>query len=279
MVKMKKKIVIKKLFLIFVFIVMLMPMYFMLICSLQDIHGVMKMPPDIFPQNITFKNYTMMKAFPFSTWIANTVFITLVTTITSCFITLSASYAFTFFEFPHKKKLWVLMLLTIMIPRIVLIIPSYVIVKKLGIVGTLWPAIVALLYNPGGMFLGRLYFDTIPKSLLESARLDGAHEMQVLWKIIAPMSLPIVTLLLLTMGINSMSDYIWQMLVLQKPATQTLLIGIINKATELGSTIQMGVEPIGRKMASGIILVFPLLVIFLVANKYFTQDVGGAVKE
>jgi len=270
---------VKKLFLVCIFIIMLIPMYFMLICSFQDIHGVMKMPPDIFPQNITFKNYTMMKAYPFARWIANTVFITGITSVVSCFITLSASYAFVFFEFPHKKKLWVTMLLTIMIPRIVLIIPTYVIVKKLGIAGTLWPAILVLLYNPGGMFLGRLYFDTVPKSLLESARLDGANEMQVLWKIVAPMSLPIVILLLLTMGIMAMTDFIWQMLVLQKPAMQTLLIGIIAKATELGNTIQMGVEPIGRKMASGVILVFPLLVIFLIANKYFTQDIGGAVKE
>jgi len=56
------------------------------------------------------------------------------------------------------------------------------------------------------------------------------------------------------------------------------LVGIVTKATELGSSMQMGVEPIGRKMASGVILVFPLLVIFLIANKYFTQDIGGAIK-
>jgi ABC-type glycerol-3-phosphate transport system permease component len=169
-----------------------------------------------------------------------------------------------------------------MIPRISLIIPTFVIIKKIQLSGTLLATILPIIYYPVGLYLSRLYFETIPISLLESARLDGANEIQILSKIVLPLSKPIITCLALFSSINVLQDYIWQMLVLQKENNYTLLVGMMRLAMNRQGGTEANINPLSKAMASGVILLFPLLVIFLIANKYFTKSLAGydgAVKE
>jgi ABC-type glycerol-3-phosphate transport system permease component len=128
------------------------------------------------------------------------------------------------------------------------------------------------------LYLARTYFETIPQSLLESARIDGATEFQVLGKIVFPISIPIITALSIFASVGALQDYIWQALVLQDPNKQTLLVGLMRYSMERGGG-DLALNPIGRGLAVGTVLLLPLLVIFLLANRYFVSSIGGAVKE
>lgn len=267
-----------KIILIIMFILLFIPLYWMLTGSLQDIHGFMIMPPKLFPSNITLENYIYLLKDDAVIWLKNTIIVTISTVILSVFISTSAGYAFAMFNFKFKKLIFTLFLIPMMIPRISLIIPLFVIVKNLKIPGTLAAVVLPSVFSPLGIYLARNYFQSIPKSIMESARIDGASEWKILSSIVIPISKPIVSALSLFSAIGALQDYIWQMLVLQKPSRFTLLIGLMRKMMTRGGA-EYNLNPVGRSFATGILLLFPLLVIFLIANKYFTESLGGAVKE
>jgi ABC-type glycerol-3-phosphate transport system permease component len=269
---------IKKIVLVLIFIILVFPVYFMLIGSFQDIGRLLKMPPSLLPYSITLNNYILIFKWPIFRWIINTLLVVSATVLISVLLSSLTGYAFAFYKYKYKKLIWNMLLIGIMIPRISLIIPTYIIIKKLGIQGSLLGVILPTVLAPFSLYLARNYFETIPFSLLESARLDGANELQIIYKIIVPMSKPIITALALFASIASLQDYIWQMLVLQNEGRQTLLVGLVRNVMQRGGG-DLNINPLGRGFAVGIILLIPLLIIFLVANKYFTQSLGGAIKE
>jgi len=268
---------IKRIFLCLFYIALLFPVYFMFVGSLQDSKGVMQMPPNLLPTNTTLGNYNNIAKLNVSRWTINSIFVTIATVLGSVFISCTGGYAFAFFKFKFKNVIWALLLLGIMIPRISIIIPVYVIIKKLHLSGTLTATILPILFSPVGLYLARSYFETIPLSLLESARIDGATEFQVLSKIVFPISIPIITALSIFASVGVLQDYIWQALVLQDPNKQTLLVGLMRYSMERGG--ELGINPIGRGLTVGVVLLVPLLIIFLLANKYFVSSIGGACKE
>jgi ABC-type glycerol-3-phosphate transport system permease component len=272
----------KKIYFIFVFFIMSLPMYFMVTGSLQNIYGVMKMPPELIPFHPTFENYSNVIGYAWPQilrWVANSLIVFFIVSIGSMLVTIMAAYSFAFYNFKGKKLLWSFLLIGLMLPKISVVIPLFVVMKKIGIPGTLAAVIFPIIYFPMGLFLSRNYFETIPVSLLESARLDGASEFQILFKIVAPMSRPIVTALLLFSGITALQDYMWQSLVLQNSDKYTLLSGLMKEVMRRGSGAGMNINPIGRALAVGVMLLIPLIIIFACANKYFTQSLGGAIKE
>lgn len=268
-----------KIFLIVFLFLLFIPLYWMFIGSLQDIHGVMKMPPNLFPHNLNFKNYQYLLAENVLIWLKNTIIVVMGTVIISVLLSVTAGYTFSVYTFKYKKIIWTAYLAQMMIPRISLLIPLYVIMKHMKLSGTHLAVIFPVVFTPLGVYLAKNYFDSIPKSIIESARIDGANEIQIISKIVAPISKPIVAALSLFAGIGALQDYLWQMLVLQKVERQTLLVGLMRKAAERGGLGEMGVNPIGRSFAVGILLFLPLLLIFLFANKYFVEGISGAIKE
>lgn len=269
---------IAKIFLVLFFILLFMPLYWMFIGSLQDIHGVMRMPPRFLPNDPNLKNYVYLLAGNVMIWLKNTIIVVMGTIFISVFLSITAGYVFSMYKFKGKKVLLTAYLSQLMIPRISLLIPLFVIVKKLHIPGSHMAVIFPIVFSPMGIYLAKNYFDSIPKSIMESARMDGATESQILRLIVVPISKPIVAALSLFSGIGALQDYIWQSLVLQKEARQTLLVGLMRVAMARGGG-ELNVNPIGRSFATGVLLLLPLLIIFLFANKYFIQGVSGAVKE
>jgi len=271
--------IIKKIFLVLIFIILFVPVYFMFIGGFQNITGIIKMPPNLIPHNPTLYNYKIIFSWPLLKWLGNSFIVMACTVILTILLCASAGYSFAFYKWKYKELLWAIMLVGLMIPRISFIIPTFVIIKKLSLSGTLIAVILPNIFNPSLLYMTRIYFETVPKSLLESARLDGANEVQILWYIVMPISKPVIAALGLFTAIGSLGDYLWQMLVLQKPENQTLLVGMIKSVIQLGNTIQGGINPFGMQLAIGTILLLPLLIIFLLANRYFTQSLGGAIKE
>lgn len=260
-------------------VILLLPVWFMAIGSLQDIHGVFIMPPRWLPMQPTLDNWRwLFSRAPMVKWAINSVVVASVVVVVSVFASVTAGYAFAFYKWRGKRVTWLLLMAGIMVPRISLLIPLFVVVRKLGISGTLLAASIPVAFSPVGLYLARAYFETVPKSLLESARMDGANELQILGRVVVPLAQPIVTALALFSGIAGLQDFLWQMLQLQRKGVQTLVVGVTREVMLRGDDV-MAVNPMGQAMASGMLLLIPVLIIFLIANRYFVSALAGAVKE
>lgn len=273
-----KKHILAKIILVLLFTIMLIPTWFMLVGSFQNLNGIMTMPPKLWPKTIIITNYLSLLKYPVLTWFINTMGSLCIIILLSVFLSISSGYFFATSSFKGKEILWTILLVGLLLPRISFLIPSYIIIKKLHLSGTLLAVILSTSFSSFGMLLARNYFEAIPKTLFEAAMIDGADDMQILFKIVAPMSPPVLATLALSTSIFFLTDFIWQMLILQKEGVQTLLIGLI-KAVQQFSGSSFGINPLGRMMAVGITLFIPLLLIFLIANKYFISMRGGEIKE
>lgn len=272
--------IVKKIILIVFFVFLLFPLYFMIIGSFRDTRGTMKMPPDLLPKDITLENY--IRIFKYSDifiYFWNSLKVTVLYTVLTIIITCFTGYAFAFYKFKFKNFYWKALLIGIMIPRMSMFIPLYVIMRKIGLSGTHLAVILPCLVFPMFLYITRNYFETIPLSLLESARLDGANELQILLKVVGPLSKPIVTAIIVFSSINALGDFLWQNLVLQVPDKLTMIVGLIRYSMLRGMADERFINFIGRQLAVGVLLFIPIFIIFLVANKYFVSSLSGAVKE
>ena len=212
-------------------------------------------------------------------WIGNSAIVMVGTALLSVTVSCCAAYTFAFYEFRFKRVLWMMLLAGIMVPRIALIIPLFVVVYKIGLTGTLLGIILSRALAPASLYLARVYFETVPRSLLEVARIDGASEVQILRSIVAPISRPIITCLALFAAVGALSDFVWQALQLMRGEKRTLLVGLIRATAMNVMNAELQLNPLGRKFAMSMILMLPLLVIFFTASKYFTASLSGAIKE
>lgn len=260
------------------FVLLLLPMYFMVIGSLQHIQNLMAMPPRWLPLHPSLESYATLFRYLRAEWPLNTLIVTLSVVALTVLISCAAGYSFAFFKFPGKRLLWMVLLLGLMVPYISLILPKYAIIKDLHISGTLAAVILPLVFSPTYMYLARTYFETVPLSLLESARLEGAEETTVLTRIVMPVSKPIVSAIAVFSATSALSDFLWQMLVLQRPSRQTLLIGLVFTIARRGGG-DLSANPVGKGLAMGCILLVPLMIVFIIGNRYFVNAIGGALKE
>jgi len=266
--------------LISIIALMIAPVWFTVVGSFQDLYGTFIMPPELLPSHPTLVNYQWVAEQHIVLWFSNTVAIVVSVVVLSTIISTTGGYAFAFYQFRGKRILWAVLLAGIMIPRMAMLVPLFVVVRKLHLSGSALAVILPTAFAPVGLYLARTYFETIPKSLLESARLDGASEPRILWHIVAPISKPIVTATALFAAVGSLNDYLWQMLQLQRPRVQTLLVGLMRETMRRsGAGDITPINPIGRSLASAVVLLIPLVVIFVIANRFFTTALGGAIKE
>jgi ABC-type glycerol-3-phosphate transport system permease component len=277
---MKNRFIFNKFLIIFLAILVLFPLYFLFVGSLYKNVKFIIMPPNLFPLDATLDNYfVVLNNLNILKWASNTIIVLVLTTIGNIFVNTMAGYAFSFYNFPFKKIIWMLLLFGIMVPRISLIIPLFMVMNKLHLSGELLAVILPCLFNPMFLYLSKIYFDSIPKSLIESARMDGANEFQVLVKIVMPISMPLITTIGLFSSIGAMQDWIWQSLQLQKNDNLTALVGMVRAMYGQAWAGQGNKNFIGQNFAIGVILILPVLIIFICASKYFTNGLQGAVKE
>ena len=160
-----------------------------------------------------------------------------------------------------------------MIPKEVMIVPLFRIIQELGMVNTLngmiWPNVATAF----GVFLLKGFFDTIPDSLREAARIDGAGEFYTFYKIILPIVKPGIGALFILNFVQVWNDYLWQLIVGQDESSKTLMVGI--------ATLMQDLNPnFAYKMAGATVAAVPMLLIFIFFQKYFTKGLSiGAVKE
>jgi ABC-type glycerol-3-phosphate transport system permease component len=253
---------------------MILPFIWMLSTSLklpQDIFGY---PPKLIPENPVLSNYFyIFKEKNLTGVLRNTFVIALASTLLSLFFTSLGGYGFAKFEFPGKKFLFALLLATLVIPGAVMMVPSFVIMRTLGWVDTFWPLIIPGAANAFGIFFFRQYISTINDELMDAARIDGATEFGIFWRIILPIISPGMVSLGLIFFMGSWNNYLGPLIYLKSPANQTITLAI--NALSGGA----GLTAWGEQMAMSVISLLPLLIIFLVFQRRFVEGItAGAVK-
>ncbi|WP_071459188.1 carbohydrate ABC transporter permease [Bacillus massilinigeriensis] len=259
---------------IFFALLSLFPLYWLMTSSLKNSSDVVKMPPDWIPKTISFENYVdVFNNQPALRWAFNSTYVSLVSTIALIMVSCLAAYAFSKLRFKGRNILFIIFISSLMVPKEVMIVPLFRIIQDFGMVNTLngmiWPNVATAF----GVFMLKGFFDAIPDSLRESAKMDGASEFTVFFKIMLPMVKPGIGALFILNFVQVWNDYLWQLVVGQDENSKTLMVGI--------ATLMQDLNPnFAYKMAGATVAAVPMLLIFILFQRYFTKGISiGAVKE
>ncbi|MFC4802800.1 carbohydrate ABC transporter permease [Neobacillus sp. GCM10023253] len=265
--------VVANVIILFFAILNLFPLYWLFTSSLKNSADVIKMPPDWFPKTISFSNYVdVFQNQPALKWTFNSIVVSLVSTIAVIVVSSLAAYAFSKLHFKGKNVIYIIFISSLMIPKEVMIVPLFRIIQDLGMVnslnGMIWPNVATAF----GVFLLKGFFDSIPDSLREAARIDGAGELYTFYKIILPIVKPGIGALFILNFVQVWNDYLWQLVVGQSEESKTLMVGIASLMQDLNPNF-------AYKMAGATVAAVPMLLIFIFFQKYFTKGLAiGAEK-
>jgi multiple sugar transport system permease protein len=249
-------------------LVMILPLVWMLLTSLQTLNETRHYPPTLIPASPQWRNYTaVLREVPFGRWFANTVIVTVVSVLGNLIFCSLAGYAFARIKFFGREVVFILVLATLMIPFQVIIIPTFLIVRKLGLIDTLGALILPNLAGAFGIFMLRQFFRTLPIELEEAARIDGASRLGVLFKIVLPLSGPALATLAVITFLWTWNDFLWPLITIYNPNHMTLQLGLATFQGAHQSTTNL-------LMAANVMSVLPVLLLFFVAQRYFVRGIA-----
>jgi multiple sugar transport system permease protein len=261
------------LFLIITGIVTLAPFLWMLSTSfMADGHSNVY-PPRFIPDEFTLIQYkNLFSRLNVSRNLFNSLFLSVVVTVISLFLNSMAGYAFAKYKFKGKNKLFNLLLSSMIIPSQVIMLPLFLMLKYMGFINTYMAIIIPGLANIFGIFLIRQYAFSIPDSLIEAARMDGATDFQIYRIIILPLIKPILVTLALFTFMGTWNDFLWPLISLTDNSMYTLPVALANLMGEHTKDPEL-------MMAGSVITILPILFVFLVLQKSYIKGIMmGSVK-
>ncbi|MBW7477187.1 carbohydrate ABC transporter permease [Paenibacillus oenotherae] len=272
--KMERFDVITNVIVVLFAIVNLFPLYWLFTSSLKNSSDVVKMPPDWWPTTITFSNYAdVFQSQPALRWAFNSLFVSGVATILVIMVGAMAAYGFSKLKFKGRNIIFIIFISSLMIPKEIMIVPLFRITQDFGMVnsfsGMIWPNVATAF----GVFLLKGFFDSTPDALREASRIDGAGEWRTFFQIMLPIVKPGIGALFILNFVQVWNDYLWQLVIGQEKTMKTLMVGT--------ATLMQDLNPnFAYKMAGATVAAIPMLLIFLLFQRYFTQGMtAGAVKE
>jgi len=243
--------------------------------SLRPADRLLSTSLEIIPDNASFKNYVDLFADrPFLLWMGNSIFVSLVVTLTGVVLAAMTGYAFSRFTFIGKKIGLLSLLTTQMFPATMLLLPLYIMLIKLGLINTYLGVITIYTATalPFTIWTMKGYYDTIPYSLEEAARIDGCNQFQAFYKIILPLAAPALVITALFSFMTAWAEYLVAAQILQDSSLWTLPLGL--KSFESNMSTEWGLYG-----ASSIIVTIPVVILFLALSKYLVSGLTlGSVK-
>lgn len=266
-----KKIIVS-LIIWFLGIVMVIPFIWMLSTSFKGMNDVFTFPIEWIPSEPTLKGYQALFSgnIPFFTYFFNSVKVSLIALIGTLFSCTMAGYAYAKVRFAFRDKLFQLKLMTTMLPGMVTMLPTYIIYSKLGLLNShasLW--IGYFFGGTFGVFLMRQAFLSLPDSMIESAKIDGASQFRIYWNIAMPNVIPAVSSLLFMYFLWSWNDYEKPLLYIWKDTLFTLPLAVKSFSDD-----QMQNYP--AIMAANVIMLLPIMTAFVTCQKYFVESLVGS---
>jgi multiple sugar transport system permease protein len=231
-------------------------------------------PPRFYPDEFTLMQYeNLFSRLNVSVNFMNSLFLSITVTVVSLLFNSMAGYAFAKFRFKMKDKIFNLLLSSMIIPAQVTMLPLFLMLKSMGLINSYFAIIIPGLANIFGIFLIRQYAISIPDSLIESAKIDGASDFQIYYRIILPLCMPILITLALFTFMGTWNDFMWPLIVLTDNSLYTLPVALANLMLEHSKDPEL-------MMAGSVITIIPVLIVFLFLQKYYISGImTGGVKE
>ena len=247
---------------------MLLPFIWMVSTSFKPSSEIYVFPPRWIPKNPTLKNYVdLFSSINFGRPFLNTVIVAFSITFLSVLLSSMAGYAFAKFRFKGRDKLFFLILATLMVPGQMTMIPVFLLLRYLGLLNTYTGLILPGAVSVFNIFFMRQFIITIPNDLIEAARIDGARESYIFFKIILPLSKPALTTISIFTFTGSWNSFLWPLIIAQDERMYTLPVAVSVLAGQYG-------ENIAIQMAGSCIVITPILVFFLFAQRYFIKGIA-----
>jgi sn-glycerol 3-phosphate transport system permease protein len=245
-------------------LVVFLPLLWMILSSFKQPGEIITMDLKILPESLDLENYNIaMTTVPFARFFLNSTIVTVVGATIKVLLAILTAYALVFVRFPFKNAIFVLILVALMVPPQVSILPNYILIAGMGGKNTLWGIILPGLGTAFGTFLLRQHFLTLPASILESAEIDGAGHWRRLWQIVVPVSVPSIATVALVTVVSEWNDYIWPLIITDRPETMTLPVGL----TLLQNSESNG-SGWGILMAGAVLVIVPILLVFAALQRY-----------
>lgn len=219
-------------------------------------------------------NYrSVLEKLPFARYLFNTLVFALGVTLGQLALAIPAAYAFSAYRFHGQGFLFGLVLVSLMIPFVVTYLPNYLLLARLGLLNTLPGLILPMLAGGYGIFLLRQHFKSFPLSILEAAQVDGASSWQILWRVLVPANLPAISALAVYLLINAWNQFVWPLLVANRPEVYVLTVAVQRFA---GGE---GVNDWGAMMAAATLATLPTLLLYLAMRRAILETfTEGAIK-
>jgi multiple sugar transport system permease protein len=256
------------LILIAVAAVFICPYIFAIFAAFKPLSGVVKDRAWVPPGHFDTSNFSeVLHSQHFLTYLGNTAMLAIIITIGQVLFSMMGAYAFARMKFPGRDLLFWVYLATLMVPNVVTLVPMYIIMNHLHLLNTYWAIFLPyVLGTPYAIFLMRQFFLTIPEELIEAARLDGCGEQRIMWRVVVPLSKPI----LLTAGVIAFvfgwNNFLWPLIVTDSTSLRVVTVGISNLQSNF--TVQWNLV-----LAGSLIALVPMLIVFSIFQKYIVRSI------
>lgn len=263
----KYEIVIKIFILHIASILMILPFIWLISTALKSPVEVFSGTLNLFPEMFMWKNFAaIMDQAPFWLYMINTIIVCLGILLIQLLLVIPAAYAFARLDFPGKDVVFLLFVIQIMLPLESIIIPNYLITKKLGLLNTRTGLILPFVASGFGTFMLRQTFKQVPAALEDAALIDGAGHLRFIWHVLIPLSRPtIVTFSMISIATH-WNDYFWPLIITDEDSVRTLTIGLgMFVQQESGSDWTL-------LMAATLFVCAPIICFFLVTQRTFIKN-------
>ena len=248
-------------------IIFVMPYVWMLLDSFKPMKEIVK-GKSFWPEAFTFKNYdTVLTKAPILSWLRNSVITAVSGTVIMLFTSSLAGFVFAKYEFKGKTFLFLFILATMMVPQQATMIPSFLLIQRLGLYDNLTSLVLPRMVGGFGIFLCRQFIADIPDDLMDSAQIDGASDMYIYAKLIVPLIMPAISALAIFTFLELWNDYLCPLLYLSKTTNMTMPLA-------MSFFSDQRTQDIGSIMAAATIIMLPVTVVFLAFQKQFVEGIA-----
>lgn len=251
-------------------IIMILPFFWMISSSFMTSQEILARPVVWFPAKLRLDAYrSLSSAIPLGRMYLNSTIVTSLTAIGILLTSSLAGYGFAKFQFPGRDTLFLLVLATMMIPFFVVMIPIFYLISKFHWINSYQGLIVPNIVTAFGIFLMRQYMLSLPDEVLDAARVDGASEFQIYWRIVIPLSTPVTGALGILAVVYQWNTFLWPLIVARDANMWTIPVGL-NSLQVYASNADV----INMQMAGAALAIVPVIVVFLLLQRYFVRGIA-----
>ena len=248
-------------------IIFVMPYIWMLLDSFKPMKEIIK-GKSFWPEDFTLKNYhTVLTKAPILAWLRNSVITAVSSTLIMLFTSSLAGFVFAKYEFKGKNFLFLFILATMMVPQQATMIPSFLLIQKIGLYDNLASLVLPGMVGGFGIFLCRQFIADIPDDLMDAAQIDGASDMFIYSRLIVPLIMPAMSALAIFTFLGLWNEYLGPLLYLSKTTNMTMPLALSFFSTQRA-------KDIGAIMAAATIIMLPVTVVFLAFQKQFVEGIA-----